>query len=82
MEAEERAIQLRAAEKHAELLQRDLRLQELEHSVSEIWRVLESTQNAIVVNSSSPKSFTTPLPPPPDVVDQLMKSSMCSPQID
>jgi len=88
-EAEERNAQLRDAEKHAELLQRDLRISQLEQSVTALWKVLDriSTQQPIIyrqqpaaqphINEQPPPAIKTSNPTPNDVtLDQLMNTSM------
>lgn len=71
-ESEERYAQMKAAEKHAELLARDLRLEDLESNVYRMWKVLERFDAPIHANS--------PTPPPShqaeSALEMLMASSM------
>ncbi len=66
-EAEERNSQLRAAEKHAELLQRDMRLAQLEESVMALWKVIDKmqTQQPIVYKSTRQSAPITAASTPP-----------------
>lgn len=66
---EEQYQQLRAAEKHAELLARDMRLTDLEWDVSQMWKLLDQIHSGIphVTASASPAispSSSTSAPPP------------------
>ncbi len=82
--AHDRQAMLHEAEKHAELLQRDLRLSQLEQSVSDIWKSLDSMQKSSslrqplsrAATGTSLEPVTTPLVE--DAVDRLIKTSMAS----
>jgi hypothetical protein len=88
-EAEERNSQLRAAEKHAELLQRDMRLAQLEQSVVNLWKVLDNiqTQQPHVYKSVAIESSksTPPLPvskPGSDPLTPKVTGAIASQSID
>ena len=72
-EADERYAQLKAAEKHAEFLARDIRLGELETNVREMWKVLERIDSAVPHASKTEKRTMAE-----DAVDGLIRTSMLS----
>ena len=79
-EAEERNEQLRAAEKHAELLQRDMRLSQLEASVSNLWRVIDNMHQSPVVFKSHSSSLSSPATPSKEdnLTERFLKTSMAT----
>ena len=82
---EEHYEQLRAAEKHAELVSRDLRLSELERNVHMLWDVLEKSHNPQVKSSGGvfPKSDNeSPASTSTGPLDGLMATSMSTPYSD
>lgn len=80
-EAEERNEQLRAAEKHAELLQRDMRLSQLEASVSNLWRVIDNMhQSPVLYKGQSHSSPTTSVSASKEdnLTEKFLKTSMAT----
>jgi len=81
IEAEERNEQLRAAEKHAELLQRDMRLAQLEASVSNLWRVIDNMHQTPIVYKSHHGSSSPAAPSPSkedNLTERFLKTSMAT----
>lgn len=70
-EAEERYIHLQAAEKHAELLARDLRLEHLECNVERMWKVLQKFDSPVVPQQSVRQNTLAE-----DAVDKLISTSL------
>lgn len=78
--AHDRQTTLHEAEKHAELLQRDLRLSHLEESVTEIWKLLDSMHNPVAYREQETPQLqgTASNPIVDDAVDRLIKTSLAT----
>jgi|LauGreDrversion4_2_1035121.scaffolds.fasta_scaffold123870_2 hypothetical protein len=78
-EAEERNEQLRAAEKHAELLQRDIRLGQLEASITKLWNVIDNMHQSPVIYKSTSSSPNPPTTSREDnLTESFLKTSMAT----
>jgi hypothetical protein len=78
-EAEERNEQLRAAEKHAELLQRDIRLGQLESSITKLWNVIDNMHQSPVIYKSTSSSPNPPTTSREDnLTESFLKTSMAT----
>ena len=81
---EEQYQQLRAAEKHAELLARDMRISELEWNVTQMWKVLDQVHSAVVPAHSAQAPAAAVQPPTKALAETsqlgfLMSTSMSTP---
>jgi hypothetical protein len=72
--------QLRLAEKHAEQVSRNLRLDQLEHNIETIWKVLDKIQNPDPYKKEDSKLLSSQdgIPRPPDTLSAMIATSMSS----
>ena len=85
---EEHSEQVRAAEKHAELLARDTRLAELEWNVSQIWKVLSNMDNpttfhrTAMPDTAASRAVLRPKSKEDDKLQFLLSTSMTTPYLE
>jgi hypothetical protein len=77
---EEQYEQLRAAEKHAEIMARDARLSLLEDNIHSMWKVLEKIQSAQVYVRAPVEESSTYVPPPASSLIQMDPDAPAQPK--